>query len=83
LVNYIKERKIRTVFGETSVNGKAIAVVAKDAGVAVSPEELFSDAMGAPGDVVEFGGESYDKGTYVGMVKHNVNAIVEGLVIRD
>jgi manganese/zinc/iron transport system substrate-binding protein len=79
LVKYIKERKIRTVFGETSVNGKAIAVVAKDAGVAVSPEELFSDAMGTPGDVVEFGGESYDKGTYVGMVKHNVNAIVEGL----
>ena len=79
LVSYIKGRGLRTIFAETSVDPKAIAAVAGEAGVTVSKEHLFSDAMGEPGDVVEFGGEQYDRGTYLGMIKHNVNAIVEGL----
>lgn len=79
LVDYIRARKIRTIFPESSVNPKAIAAVATEAGVAASKEELFSDAMGVPGDVVTHHGESYDKGTYLGMVKHNVNTIVDGL----
>ncbi|MDE0826331.1 MAG: zinc ABC transporter substrate-binding protein [Akkermansiaceae bacterium] len=79
LVKFIKERGIKAIFPETSVNPKAIAAVAAEAGVTASHEELFSDAMGMPGDVVELHGESYDRGTYVGMVKHNVNSIVDGL----
>jgi manganese/zinc/iron transport system substrate-binding protein len=79
LVSFIRQRGLRTIFAETSVDPKAIAAVAAGAGVAVSKEHLFSDAMGEPGDVVEFGGERYDRGTYVGMVKHNINTIVEGL----
>lgn len=79
LVKFIRARGIRTIFPETSVNRKAIAAVAVEAGVTVSPEELFSDAMGMPGDLVTLHGESYDKGTYLGMVKHNVNSIVDGL----
>ncbi|MDA0766365.1 MAG: zinc ABC transporter substrate-binding protein [Verrucomicrobia bacterium] len=79
LVKFIGQRGIRTIFPETSVNPKAIAAVAAEAGVRASGEELFSDAMGTPGDVVELHGERYDKGTYVGMVKHNVNSIVDGL----
>jgi len=79
LVEFIKARGIRTIFPESSVNPKAIEAVAKEAGVAISDEELFSDAMGEVGDVVTVHGETYDKGTYIGMVKHNVNSIVDGL----
>ncbi|NNC87030.1 MAG: zinc ABC transporter solute-binding protein [Akkermansiaceae bacterium] len=79
LVKFIRERGIRTIFPESSVNPKAIAAVAEEAGVEASAEHLFSDAMGTPGDVVERRGESYDRGTYIGMVKHNINTVVDGL----
>ena len=79
LVTFIKERGIRTIFPESSVNAKGIKAVAAEARVEASEEELFSDAMGFPGDVVDLHGEQYDKGTYLGMVKHNVNSIVDGL----
>ena len=83
LVKFIRARGIRTIFPESSVNPKAISAVAGEAGVAVSREELFSDAMGTPGEVVTLHGESYDKGSYLGMVKHNVNSIVDGLKEMD
>lgn len=79
LVEFIRSRGIRTLFAETSVNAKGISAVAEEAGAKISPEALFSDAMGKPGDIVQVRGESYDRGTYVGMIKHNVNVIVEGL----
>ena len=53
--------------------------IADNAGVSVSKQHLFSDACGTPGDVVDVHGEKYDKGTYIGMIKHNVNVVVEGL----
>ena len=55
------------------------AAIAKDAGVAVSEHELFADATGKRGEMETVNGETYDLGTYIGMMKHNVNAIVEGL----
>lgn len=79
LVAFIRSRGIRTLFAETSVNDKGIRAVAAEAGATLSPEALFSDAMGKPGDLAEVRGESYDRGTYTGMIKHNVNVIVEGL----
>ncbi len=79
LVNYIREKKLKMIFPESSVNPKDIEAAAKEAGVKISEHELFSDAMGEDGDVVELHGESYDKGTYIGMIKHNVNSIVDGL----
>ncbi len=79
LVAFIKQRKLRTIFPESSVNAKGIKAVAAEAGVQVSEHELFSDAMGEPGDVVQLHGERYDKGTYIGMMKHNVNTLVDGL----
>lgn len=79
LVELIKSRGLRTVFPETSVNAKGIEAVAHEAGAALSKESLFSDSMGTPGDVVSSGGESYDRGTYIGMLKHNINTIVNGL----
>ncbi len=79
LVQFIKDRGLKMIFPESSVNAKGIRAVASEAGVVVSDHELFSDAMGEPGDEVELHGETYDKGTYVGMIKHNVNTIVDGL----
>lgn len=79
LVDYIRSSGLKTIFPETSVNQKAIGSVAAEAGCAVSEHHLFSDAMGEAGDMVELHGESYDRGTYIGMVKHNINSIVDGL----
>ena len=79
LVEYLRKQGVKTVYSETSLNAKGIAAVAAEAGVKVSDEPLFSDALGTPGDRATVDGETYDKGTYIGMVKHNVNAIVKGL----
>jgi manganese/zinc/iron transport system substrate-binding protein len=79
LVELIKSRGLRTIFPESSVNAKGIEAVALEAGAALSSQPLYSDSMGMPGDVVTVAGESYDRGTYIGMLKHNVNTIVEGL----
>lgn len=79
LVQFIKDRQLKAIFPESSVNAKGIKAVASEADVAVSKHELFSDAMGALGDMATVNGETYDKGTYIGMMKHNVNTIVEGL----
>lgn len=79
LVEYLRKQGVKTVFSETSLNAKGIAAVAAEAGVAVSDQPLFSDALGTPGDHETVDGETYDKGTYLGMVKHNVNSIVKGL----
>jgi manganese/zinc/iron transport system substrate-binding protein len=78
LVDYIKKHGIKAIFVESSVPHHTIERISKDAGVVIGGE-LFSDAMGAPGDTETKGGETYDKGTYVGMIKHNLNTIVDAL----
>ena len=79
LVRFIRQKKIPTLFAETSVNAKGIIQVAKEANVALSDWHLFSDAMARPNTLETFEGETYDTGTYLGMMKHNINAIVRGL----
>lgn len=74
LVDFVKEKKIRAVFVESSVPHATIERISKDAGVKIGGE-LFSDAMGAPGQMEE----GYDLGTYEGMIKHNLNTIVNAL----
>lgn len=74
LVDTLVERKIKAVFVESSVPKRSIEAVvqgaaAKNHTVAIGGE-LFSDAMGAPGT---------PEGTYIGMVKHNVDTIVKAL----
>lgn len=77
-VDFIRENDIKAIFVETSVSPAAIERIAEDSGARVGGE-LFSDAMGTAGDVRSLGGERYDVGTYPGMIKHNVNTIVEAL----
>lgn len=74
LVDMIKKKKVSAIFVETSVNPAPIKRVAADAGVKIGGE-LFSDAMGQPGEMHD----GVDTGTYEGMVKHNLNTIVKAL----
>lgn len=74
LIDLIVEKKIKAIFVETSVSGKSIEALQE--GVKAKGHEvliggtLFSDAMGDP--------ETFE-GTYLGMVKFNVNTIVNAL----
>lgn len=79
LVKFLRQKKVKMVFPETSINQKGIAAVAAETGVKISPKALFSDALGKPGDLATVDGMTYDKGTYTGMLRHNVNTIVNGL----
>ncbi|WOO40924.1 metal ABC transporter solute-binding protein, Zn/Mn family [Rubellicoccus peritrichatus] len=78
-VDFIKEKKVPAIFVETSVSPATIKRISEDSG-AVIGGELFSDAMGTPGEMEQGSdGETYDVGTWPGMVKHNVNTIVDAL----
>jgi manganese/zinc/iron transport system substrate-binding protein len=72
LVDLISSRKIRAVFVESSVPKRSIEAVVS--GCKARGHEvkiggtLYSDAMGEPGT---------EAGTYVGMVRHNVETVVE------
>lgn len=74
LVDVLVARKIPAVFVESSVSRRSIEALiagAESKGHHVTlGGELFSDAMGAAGT---------PEGTYIGMVRHNVDTIVEAL----
>ncbi len=74
LIGFLVERKIPSVFVETSVadkNVRALVEGAKARGHEVRVAgELYSDAMGSPG--------TYE-GTYIGMIDHNVTTIARAL----
>lgn len=74
LRDYLVANKIKAVFVESSVPKKSIEAViegAKKQGHEVQiGGELFSDAMGEEGT---------PEGNYIGMVKHNINTIVQAL----
>jgi manganese/zinc/iron transport system substrate-binding protein len=74
LRDYLVEKEIKAVFVESSVPKKAIEAVvegAKEKGHVINiGGELFSDAMGEEGT---------KEGTYIGMVRHNVDTIVSAL----
>lgn len=74
LVDFIKKKKVKAIFVESSVPHNTIERISKDAGVKIGGE-LFSDAMGTPGHFEK----GYDLGTYEGMIKHNLNTIVDAL----
>jgi manganese/zinc/iron transport system substrate-binding protein len=77
LADLIGTRKIKAVFAETSVPDKGMKAVQqvvrskyKGFQVRVAADLLYSDALGEPGTPGE---------TYIGMVRHNVDAIVRAL----
>ena len=75
LAEFIAKRRIPAIFVESSVSPRTIqavreAVRARGFDVEIGGS-LFSDAMGDPGT---------PEGTYVGMVRHNIDTIVAGLL---
>ena len=74
MVDFIQEKNVKAIFVESSVPHNTIERISKDAGVKIGGE-IFSDAMGAPGEMEN----GYDLGTYEGMIKHNFNTIVNAL----
>jgi manganese/zinc/iron transport system substrate-binding protein len=75
LAEFIAERRLPAIFVESSVSPRTIqavreAVRARGFDVEIGGS-LFSDAMGDPGT---------PEGTYVGMVRHNTDTIVAGLL---
>lgn len=74
LVDLIVSRKVKAVFVESSVPTKSVEALiagAKSKGHdVVIGGQLYSDAMGNPGT---------PEGTYLGMVRHNVDTIVKAL----
>ncbi|MGV3539503.1 MAG: metal ABC transporter solute-binding protein, Zn/Mn family [Rufibacter sp.] len=74
LVNFIVDRKVKAVFVETSISQKAIEAVlegARQKGHQVKlGGSLYSDALGKANGPA---------GTYIGMVKTNVNTVVGAL----
>jgi manganese/zinc/iron transport system substrate-binding protein len=68
-VDLIRERKVPAIFPESSVSPAAVQRVGQDSGVRLGPE-LYSDALGAADGPA---------GTYRGMIRHNVDLIVEAL----
>ncbi|MCC6232619.1 MAG: zinc ABC transporter substrate-binding protein [Verrucomicrobiales bacterium] len=78
VADLVKQRGVKAVFVESSVPPGTIQRISKDAGARVGGE-LFSDALGTPGEMHEAGGERYDVGTYLGMLKHNVNSVADAL----
>lgn len=74
LATVIAERKIKAVFVESSVPKKSIEALVRGVegkgGQVRIGGELFSDAMGAA---------ATPEGTYLGMVRHNVDTIVKAL----
>jgi manganese/zinc/iron transport system substrate-binding protein len=74
LARFICEREIRAVFVESSIPRRTVeavqrAALAQGCDVGVGGQ-LFSDAMGDGGT---------PEGTYTGMVRHNIDTIVEAL----
>ncbi|MDX1663044.1 MAG: zinc ABC transporter substrate-binding protein [Candidatus Promineifilaceae bacterium] len=75
LARFIAEREIPAIFVESSVpqrNVEAVQAAVQAQGFDVEiGGELFSDALGAGGT---------PEGTYIGMVRHNIDTIVDALV---
>lgn len=74
LVDVIVQRRVPAVFVESSVPRRTIEALIEGARARGQQVriggELFSDAMGPAGT---------PEGTYIGMIRHNVRVIVEGL----
>lgn len=70
LVEIVRQTGVPTLFVELTANNTTLETVAREAGVKVSDRTLRTDGLGDRGS---------DTGTYIGMMKSNTCAIVEGL----
>ena len=79
LVDFIKSQNIPAIFVESSVNPAAMREIANESDVFIGGE-LFSDALGPPGEtIVGPDGQIFGLDSWGGMMVHNVTTIVEAL----
>lgn len=69
IVDQIKSREVKGLFVETSVDPRSMESVSRDSGVPIVGQ-VFTDSLGKPGEAGD---------TYVGMMRHNIETIIEGL----
>lgn len=78
LAEFMAQSRIPAMFVETSVSSRnieAVQAAVRSRGFDVKiGGQLFSDAMGDPGT---------PEGTYIGMVRHNIDTIVQSLIQID
>ena len=72
VVDVVRQRDVPTVFVESTVNRAVIDRIATDAGVDVG-DPLYGDSVGEPGSGAD---------SYVGMMRANAAALVDGLADR-
>lgn len=75
MISFIVDRQLPAIFVESSVSKATIEAVqqgarARGCNVLIGAD-LFSDAMGEDGTL---------EGTYIGMIRHNINRIVAALL---
>lgn len=70
LVASIKGLGVPAIFAETTINPQLITTVANESEVALAPQALYSDSIGAPGS---------DGDSYLKMMAANTRSIVENL----
>lgn len=78
IIDLVKQRSVKAIFVETSVAKATIERISKDTGTKIGGE-LFSDALGAPGELRDLGGRKVDTGTVAGMLEANMHTVVEAL----
>ena len=79
VIDLVRERKVKAIFIESTVSPAVIQRIAKDSEVAIGGE-LFSDALGIPGTMVDVGDAmKVDQGTLEGMLKSNMTTIINAL----
>ncbi len=69
LLQTIKSQKVKAVFFENTQNPKVIGEITKETGAKIGGE-LYADGLSAPNG---------DAGTYIDMMHHNVNTLVDAL----
>jgi manganese/zinc/iron transport system substrate-binding protein len=78
IIDLVKQRGVKAIFVETSVAKATIERISKDTGAKIGGE-LFSDALGPPGELRDLGGRKVDTGTVAGMLEANMHTVVEAL----
>ena len=74
----IKSRAVPAIFTESSVSAAAIDRISRDSGAKVGGQ-LFSDALGLPGQMHAIGERKVDTGTVSGMLEANMDTVVTAL----
>jgi manganese/zinc/iron transport system substrate-binding protein len=79
LTAFIRKQGVKAVFVESSVPPAAMKRIAELSGVRVGGE-LFSDSLGGfEGGGAGFGTDAEGTGGYLGMMRHNLRTVAEGL----